>query len=146
MFAPFEFDVDTRIREIKIAWWGIGNVAITYKHEEWFVTFRVFWFRKQLKLENIHPPVKKIKQHKKRKAIKINIQNGLKSFIAVMRTFKVSACRLSLDTGDVILNAWLYPLNHFIGLRYCNINFQGENYFVLKARNNIGRILYAWFR
>ena len=145
MFAPFDVNVDTRIPEIKIAWRGIGNAAINYKQEEWIVTFRVFWFRKKLNLDKIHAPGKKRKQRKK-KARKFNIQNGLKIFLAIIRTFKVSVCRLSLDTGDVICNAWLYPLNYFIGTKYCHINFQDETYLVLKARNNVGRILYAWFR
>ena len=83
------------------------------------------------------------KKQEKSKRKKRNPRKMMRKFLAVMKTFRVPVWRISIDTGDYVYNAWLYPLNYFIGTEHCQINFHEENYLVLELRNNLARMLYA---
>lgn len=64
-----------------------------------------------------------------------------------MNSFQVRRFQLSLDTGDHVLNAWLYPVNFISVLRHrIRINFNGENYLAVTVRNRPLRMLYAWIK
>ncbi len=71
----------------------------------------------------------------------------LKKMIRVMRTFRVIEWQLSVDTGDYIRNAWLYPLNFLpYGHGHLYINFREENYFFTRIRNRPWKMLVAYLR
>ena len=143
LLAPMILVIDTRIPEVKFSWKGIGNAAINYKEEEWLLRFRIFFFAKEVKLQSIK---RRKKKQEKRKRNKRNLRKMFRKFLAVIKTFRVHVWRMSIDTGDYVYNAWLYPFNYFVGAEHCRINFQEENYLVLELRNNLARMLYAWFR
>ena len=88
---------------------------------------------------------KKKEACKPEKKKKQSAKNAKEIFIGD-KTCHVRAWRISIDTGDYVYNAWLYPLNHFIGTEHCHINFHEENYLVLELRNNLARMLYVWVR
>ena len=143
LLTPMILAIDTRIPEIKFSWKGIGIAAINYKEEEWLLRFRIFFYAKEIQLRNIKG--RKMKQEKSKRK-KRNPRKMMRKFLAVMKTFRVPVWRISIDTGDYVYNAWLYPLNCFIGTEHYQINFHEENYLVLELRNNLARMLYAWFR
>lgn len=143
LLTPMILAIDTRIPQAKFLWKGIGNVAIHYKEEKWLLQFRIFFFSKKIELQSIKERKKKRTKPKRKKR---KPQKMLRKIFAVMKTFRVPVWRISMDTGDYVYNAWLYPLNYFIGIEHCNINFQEENYVILELRNNLWRMLYAWFR
>ena len=143
LLTPVILAIDTRIPEIKLSWKGIGNAAINYKEEEWLLRFRIFFYAKEIQLRNIKGRKKKQEKSKRKKR---NPRKMMRKFLAVMKTFRVPVWRISIDTGDYVYNAWLYPLNYFIGTEHYQINFHEENYLVLELRNNLARMLYAWFR
>ena len=143
LLTPVILAIDTRIPEIKLSWKGIGNAAINYKEEEWLLRFRIFFYAKEIQLRNIKGRKKKQEKSKRKKR---NPRKMMRKFLAVMKTFRVPVWRISIDTGDYVYNAWLYPLNYFIGTEHCQINFHEENYLVLELKNNLARMLYAWFR
>jgi hypothetical protein len=143
LLSPIILSIDTRIPEIKFSWKGIGNAAINYKEEKFLLRFRIFFYAKEIQLRRIKGTKKKQAKSKRKK------RNSLKMFrkiLGVFKTFRVPVWRISIDTGDYVYNAWLYPLNYFIGTEHCNINFHEENYMVLELRNNLAQMLYAWFR
>jgi hypothetical protein len=143
MLTPIVLNIDTRVPEIKFAWKGIGNAAINYKDEEWLLRFSILFYNKEIQLRSAKGRKKKQEKTKRKKR---NLQKMIQKFLAVGKTFQVPVWKISLDTEDYVYNAWLYPLNYFIGLDHWNINFHDENYLVLELRNNLGRMLYAWFR
>lgn len=65
--------------------------------------------------------------------------------LAIIRTFRVRRFHWSWDTGDVLWNAWLFPLFHAARLRGHDvaISFTGRNEFELVLDNNLYRILKA---
>jgi hypothetical protein len=143
LLTPIKLAIDTRIPEMKFLWKGIGNAAINYKEEEWLLRFRVFFYTKEIQLQSIKGRKKKQEKPKRKKR---NLPKMLGKLLAVIKTFRVPVWHISMDTEDYVHNAWLYPLNYFMGVEHCNINFHEESYIVLELRNNLARILYAWFR
>ena len=71
----------------------------------------------------------------------------LKKMPRVAKTFRVSEFRLAIDTGDYIRNAQLYPLNFLPhGYQHLFVNFNDENFLVLKIINRPWKILYGFLR
>lgn len=143
LLTPMILAIDTRIPEIRFLWKGIGNAAINYKDERWLLRFRILFYSKEIQLRSIKRGKKK---QEKRKRKKTNPRKIFGKILAVVKTFSVPVWRISIDTGNYVYNAWLYPLNYFIGAEHCHINFHEENYLVFELRNNLARMLYAWFR
>ena len=66
---------------------------------------------------------------------------------SVLRTFRVRQWQITIDSGDDIENAWLYPLNFFPYMKqHVYINFVDENFLVLTIRNIPWRMVYAWIK
>ncbi len=146
LFAPFILDIDTRTPYATFEWKGLGSANIIYQEEQWLIRYRVLFFRNELNLSTMKRKPKKKKTKKdKHKRKEMNSRKMMMKALRVLRSFKVKKWRISLDTGNNVFNAWLYPLNFVIGLEHCNINFYGENYLVLRLKNNMVRIIHAWF-
>jgi hypothetical protein len=66
----------------------------------------------------------------------------------LMKSFRIKACRLELDTNDYVWNAWLYiPLGIFPVLqRYVTVNFEGRNALVFHLQNRLWWLGVAAFR
>jgi len=66
---------------------------------------------------------------------------------AVITSFKISKCLITLDTGDMALNGILYPWFLWIGelmSKDISINFCNRNEIVLEIENNFFRVLRAY--
>lgn len=147
LLSPLSLDIDTRIPAASFGWKGFGNAVIIYQEEEWWIRFRIFFFRKELNLSTMkRKPKNETTKKVKHKREKMNSRKMLMKGMRILKTFRATQWRISLDTGDNVYNAWLYPLNFVVGTEHCNVNFYGENYLVLNLKNNMGRIFYAWFR
>ncbi|WP_142785880.1 hypothetical protein [Changchengzhania lutea] len=87
-------------------------------------------------------PLKKKRLSKRGKSKKNDVDKNKRHlpFIRVLKmlkTFKVKDFFINIDTGDLILNAKLYPvfaLLNYNGGKY-HINFQGQNQLVLLIKN-----------
>jgi hypothetical protein len=108
---------------------------------------RVLFFYKQWELEKIGSGKKKdrIKKIKpKKKGIKMK---SIGKLINVLRSFHVTHWEMAIDTGDVIRNAWLYPLNFYAPVHHhLFINFSDDNYLLFEARNSPWKLAYAFIR
>lgn len=64
----------------------------------------------------------------------------------LLRSFRIREFHWELDTGNPVLNAKLYPLFYFTGLRCSgtDLNFEGRNSLVCRVENRPIRILTAW--
>ena len=61
----------------------------------------------------------------------------------LIRTFRVKALRLEIDTGNPVLNARLVPLSYMLGRRTgaIGINFRNRNFILLHVVNRPINIL-----
>jgi len=55
----------------------------------------------------------------------------------LIKSFKIKELQISIDTGDYILNAKLFPLVAILNTTYgdYDINFKGKNYLVFKVQS-----------
>lgn len=68
------------------------------------------------------------------------------SFRALLATFRCQRFYLDIDTGDVVRNAWLYPVGTFCQARGwpVAINFEGRQTLIFQLENRLARLLWAW--
>jgi hypothetical protein len=145
-FAPLQFVIDTRIPLISLRWFSIGKAILTFEDDKWFLRIWVLFFHKQWEVEKLFFKKKKIKRIKKPKQKRKRKFKWSKMFRA-LKTFRVRKYEIAIDTGDYVLNAWLYPLNFYPPARkHVHINFFDENYLVLEVRNIPWRLVYAFIK
>ena len=141
--APLSIHIDTRVPVARFSWKGIAQATLTWKQEEGWLHYQVFFFKRGVCITRPSPARKKKPPRpagkKKRATISARRIGG------VLNTFRFPVWYISLDP-DTPYNAWLYPLNYLVGPEHCHINFYGSNYLVLEARNNLARMAYAWWR
>jgi hypothetical protein len=144
LFAPLAMVVDTRSHRYYLNYAGIFKASLLEDKEELLkVRFRVafvnfYWYPlregfKRNKVEKSNPPT----ERRRNKSM-----NG-KTLIRLLKSFNVKRFSLSLDTGDCVRNASLYPifalLNQYRG--GFHINYLGENALLLHVENRPIRII-----
>lgn len=97
---------------------------------------------KPQKTDSKRPAKKKKKKRRKRSALSFS------SIRALLATFKCQRFYLEMDTGDVVRNAWLYPVGTFCQAKGwpVAINFEGRQTLICQVENRLGRLLWAWLR
>jgi len=141
------FEVDTRIAKAELRWQGIGSVKIWYD-DEWWLSFRVPFYRKIIRFVEIRTRSHNARRTKvKRKGKRFRMIRILRKSIKMIQSFQVREWQLSIDMGDFSSNAQLYYL-HFLkptfGRLY--VNFNDENFLVLRIYNYPWKMLYAFMR
>jgi hypothetical protein len=145
LISPLVLEIDSRKPAAMLKWVSIGKAIIWYE-EEWWVSFRVFFFRKKIRLSSIKRTQKKTTDQPAKKT-KRKTKGLFRKIVRVLRTCKVEEWQLAIDTGDYALNAQIYPLNFWPVLHHhFGINFNDENYLYVKISNRPVRILYAYLR
>lgn len=150
LLAPFEIIIDTRVPVIKLHWSGIGNAAVVYESDEWWLKIRVFFFGKKWTIMHLILPGKKKKKAQKEKAVKKKERTSHMSFsraVYIIKSFTVTEWKMAMSSSDYTTNARLYFLNFIPYTRqHLFINFTDQNYLVIVARNNVWRIAYAFIK
>jgi hypothetical protein len=75
-----------------------------------------------------------------------NKKNVWKKILAVLKSFKILTCSIILDTGNMPLNALLYPYFYLLSKRTGKniaISFTGNTECILLIENSIARLLWA---
>ena len=148
LLSSLNIELDSRIPRAGIKWGTIGNARIWYE-EGWRMHVHVPFYQKTFNLAEIKRKPRKIipedagNKEKKRR----NLRRMIKMIIPMAKTFRITEWKLALDTGDYSLNAPLYPLNFLpFAFNHVLINFQNENYVVLKVRNRPLKILIVFLK
>ena len=148
LLSSLNIELDSRVPRAGIKWGTIGNAGIWYE-EGWRMHVHVPFYQKTFNLAEIKRKPRKIvtedaeKKNKKRR----NLRRMIKMIIPMAKTFRITEWKLALDTGDYSLNAPLYPLNFLpFAVNHILINFQNENYLVLKVRNRPWKMLIVFLK
>jgi hypothetical protein len=146
MTAQLEMTLDTRIPEAELSLKTIARARIWYE-KEWLIRFKIFFYSRTMELSDLKKSSttpKKVITHQKKQS---RLKNIPRRILNVVRSFNVTECTLAMDTGDNTTNARLYFLNYTPYTRgHLFINFNDENYLVLKMKNRPWKILFAFFR
>lgn len=146
LLSPFIIEVDTRIPQVGIRWISIGKMRIWYE-DEWWLSFRIFFYTKKIRVAAIKRKAKKKDDAAKTRRRKTRFISLLQKMIRISKTFRVQEWQLAVDTGDFTLNARLYPVNYLPYTHtHLHINFSDENYFILKMKNQPWKIALAYLQ
>lgn len=148
LFSPLVVKIDTRVPEAELQWKSIGSIWIWFE-DEWWLSMRILFYRKTIRLSEIKTRQKKIKEvtEKKKSKGKMKLGRLLRKMIRVIKTFRVAEWQLAIDAGDYTRNAQLFPLNFLpYSFEHLHINFTEDNYLVLKIKNRPWKIVYAFLR
>jgi hypothetical protein len=141
-------EVDTRVPQAALRWGVIANAKIWYAGE-WWLKLQFPFYRKTFRIADMKSKRTKrkaiIEKEKPKKRRKLNLI--IKKIYRVIKSFQVSEWKLALDSGNYVTNAQIYPLNFFPKVfKHLFINFNGENYLVLKVSNRAWKMLYNYLK
>jgi hypothetical protein len=143
LMSPLIVEGDSRVPFLHIRWKGWASVRIGWADEAIHMRIRVLIFNLRL------PRLAAKRGDRRPKPTIMRRPRDLKGKVfRLIRTFEVLQLKLSVDTSDAVINAWLYPLN-FIGYppgTSVHINFTHENYLVFRIKNRPWRLLRAWLQ
>ena len=146
---PFYFEINSVDEIIQFRLHHLARGTVLFKTESIFLQLRITWWQKEIDLLAIKgkpAKVKKVVKVKEKKALPKRI---FRKLWAVIKSFQVRQCRISIDTGDMPANGLLFPVFYWIG-RWLNkpvsINFNDENIVILEVKNNMARMLWAYLR
>lgn len=76
------------------------------------------------------------------------MKQGLALFQHMMQAIKIQYLKIDWDTGDFLLNAWLYPAFHLVqrDQRQLHINFMGLQTIALRLQTRLGALALAVLR
>lgn len=147
-FAPFYFEINTTNGLYRIRFHRLASISLKMIDSSLIAEVKIGWWTKQIDLFSIdknadekRTVAKKTVKAKKKKKF------SFKKIKAVLKSFKISKCSISIDSGDMQLNGILWPVFYLFKVRSgkdFRINFIGENKIVLEVKNNLARMSWAY--
>lgn len=116
--------------------------------EQLFIELCILNWTKQFDLQasnKSEPPVNRERRINTKKTTKAGIP--WKRIWSVIMSFRLNACKIKIDTGNVQANALLFPIAYWIQVKSkkdISINFLGENIIILEIQNNLARMSWAY--
>lgn len=146
LFAPLYVEVDSRRGLFRVRFHWLAGARVFLK-DSLYVEINITWWHKTFDLLALQKGKRKEKGKVKGKVKEKKI--SLEKIKAVIQTFKVKKLELNIDTGDNYLNGILFPWLLLAALRTrrnIEVNFTGENNIVFEIKNNVARMLWAFFK
>jgi len=141
--TPIVVELNSETGRCQLQMTGIGRVNLILD-ESFTLNVQLFFFNFTIHMLPI-ARVREIQEEKisERKVRKSHFR--LKKIISVMKSFQVQQFYLDLDTGNFVLNSWLFPVAQFFDPTHhrVTLNFIGRNECVITLKNNLLRIVRA---
>lgn len=155
LFAPIVIDIDSTTGWIAVRYGRMAAGALVLNEEELVVRVRALGWKKEYDLMALAGEEKKTKQVERARRPKADRRRKMdagkmfRKIRGVLRSFRVERCEISIDTGNMPLNGVLYPWVYLLRLRSgknISINFSGEETVILRVRNTVARMLWAFIK
>lgn len=149
-FAPFYLELDSTKNLYRLRFHHAASVSFQLIDDSPFLLLRILGWTKQVDILAMKPTTepgqqKKITPAKKRRTSRSKI--SWKKMLNVLASFRINHCQISLDFGDVQVNALLYPIVYWIRIKTKKniaINFTGHNELQLEIKNSLARMSWAY--
>lgn len=148
--APVWLEIDTEKEVYRAGFHWLLSISVSVRGGTLQMDMRFLRIKRKVVVD---PSPRETEQpaKTKRRARKRRRPDGLpvRKIIAVLRSFRIRELTLQLDTGDQPVNGLLYPLAAWLRHRTghdIRIGFNGESRLVLRIRNNLARMLWAYLR
>lgn len=152
LYLPIQVEVDTEQQVYRAGWRGIISVWGIPEEKRWRWFYRVFFWEREWIAAANQPGKETAPQKTKKPAAKkkrnFSWSQGKLLMCEIFRAIRLERLRIDWDTGDFILNAWLYPVFRVAsgGQRYLNINFKGEQILAFRLFTRPGLLMMAGLR
>ena len=146
LFAPFYLEINSNNGMCRVRFHRLASVGIVIKDNSLVIDVSIAGWKRQFDLVDMlttKREKKKVIRTRKKKPIKISVEK----IKAIVKSFKVSKCYVSVDSGNVQLNGMLFPVFYWLGRRAgktIEINFLDKNIIILEINNNFARIIRAF--
>lgn len=132
---------------VQFHWLGLFRLRLAPEAGGWYFQFRILGLHKRWAL----PPLRTTPAAKKteKKISGWRPKHPFRLAKRLLYSFRILRCRLALDTGDFLLNTYLWPVFNWLKGRKkldWSINFQGRSDFSLLVQNRLVCLLFAFFR
>ncbi len=148
--TPIKLIIDSTNNNYGIEWWGIGNLKVIPILNDFKLQISVLFWRKNIMLLEKSGQLAKKRATKnprnsKRKKRKFNLSRI--RFLKILKSFKIKVWQVNIDTGNVILNSYLFPFCYLLSNKKRNliINYTGKTDVKIEFQNSIGRMLSAMY-
>lgn len=148
-FAPFYFEINSVTKLVRVRFHKLASAELKFETNTIMLDIKFAWWKKQIDVFAIKKNSNKEFPAKKRKSEKSKRKILLKKIKAVIKSFQVTQCNVSIDTGDVQLNGILYPVFYLMSAyskKNIKINFTNENVIILEIKNSLARMSWAYIR
>ena len=142
LLTPIVFEVDSDAGQFEVRITGIARANVILKEQLWLQLWVLgFTFR----IDPLKPAKRKTHHElkKKKEGARFSLKSMATKSRMLIRTFHVRKFYCDLDSGNFLLNSWLYPAFHFIdpAHHHWNVNFNGRTSVALTIENNLLRIM-----
>ena len=145
LISPVWLIIDSKENKYWFGWNRWLNARFTEESKTWGVRISLPFWTKRFELKDMvfseKGSMKRIRSTVKQS------RNGRKMW-KMLKQIRIKDLRLVLDTRDVILNAYLYPVFELMRIgsqKLIRINFTGQNEICLKANFRMINLLKAGF-
>lgn len=144
LLAPLVLEMDSRNSLYRVRFHKL--ILIDFIPDEFILRIKFLFWTKSIPLVSSGSKTKE----KNRKAVpgKRKARINLSKTFSVLRSFGIVRFEMSVDTGSPELNGILYPIMFGLGAllkKEIRINFIDENYIILEIRNNLARMIRAYY-
>lgn len=156
LVTPVVVDLDTRSAHAELRWGWIGDLRVQVDEGPLRYRARVLFIRWTRPIRSGQPVQARVPVPSKKEGAKAKRKN--RSFVGrrwvlraawkVFRATRVRRFHLVLDTDDVVLNAWLFPVFHLMRLRGMDVEvrFSGGSELAATISHSPARMLWAMLR
>ena len=145
LVAPLYLEIDSDCGYFRIRFHHLAMAKLGLTGGSLMLDMKIIGWSKQIDLLARNNPKNAIVKEKMQSSKSAGLP--FRKWWMVMKTFRVTTCDVSFDSGSMPLNGMLYPLIYGLGSlthKHISVNFQNENKIVLVIQNNLARILWAF--
>lgn len=142
-----EINSNKRIYEVRLT--GIAKLSVWFNNSTVLLNLQVLGWKKTFNpfAPDGEKTVQGIKSssRKGKKRLQLFTRGPGRKIKNIITSFRIKHFYLDADTGDELLNAWLYPAAGYLNAKQMpvSINYKGRVALELKLTNNIARIIMA---
>ena len=146
LFTPIVIEIDTLKGVYAFRWKGLVKVRLVCESGDLKVQVASWFWKKSFDPFQFKSKKKKKTDSKKRTKTR-DFRKWTSRVFRVLKSFRINACSLSLDTNDFVVNSYLWPVFYFLdsGRKTLRINYEGKFNALFIAKNKLFRILRALF-
>lgn len=148
-FCPFYLEIDTTKNLFRIRAHHFASARLLAGSESNMLEIKILGWKKHVTMFT-QQAQKATYQKQKNKNKKTSFPEiSLKKIKRILGSFKINQCRISIDTGDVQFNAFLFPIFYLLQLKtnkFIQINFIDNIEIQLEIENSLARMSWAYIR